>query len=97
MAEDLQNVTMSDGVVIKAKIIGDDLTRPLMMAPHGSPGLSTYKEPEAAYGMFSDTFRVLLFDARGSGQSDKTGPLTHERWVKDMDELRSELLHSSLA
>ncbi|KAK5699577.1 hypothetical protein LTR97_005706 [Elasticomyces elasticus] len=88
MAGELQDVRMSDGVVLKAKIIGNDSTKVLLLAPHGGPGLSTYKEPEAAYSAFSDKFRILLFDARGSGQSDKKGPLTHARWVDDMEELR---------
>jgi proline iminopeptidase len=34
-------------------------------------------------------FKVLVFDMRGSGQSDKKRPYTHAQWVQDIDELRS--------
>lgn len=51
-------------------------------------GLSTHGEPEAQFGFLSDTFRVLVFDNRGSGRSDKKRPYTHAQWIADVDELR---------
>lgn len=35
-----------------------------------------------------DLFRVLLFDARGSGKSGDNPPFTHDQWVADVDALR---------
>lgn len=88
MAEDLVDVRMSDGCVLKAKIVGDGPGKPLMIANHGAPGLCTYKEPLLWCSVFTDKFRLLVFDMRGSGDSDQKRPYTHERWVKDVDELR---------
>jgi proline iminopeptidase len=83
-------VQMEDGVNLHIKVIGDEpnTSKPLFIALHGAPGLSTHAEPEAAFSFLSDTFRVLVFDARGSGASDMTGPYTHDRWIKDIENLR---------
>jgi proline iminopeptidase len=81
---------MDDGVRLHVKVLGNDskTTKPLLIALHGAPGLSTHAEPEEAFTFLSDTFRVLVFDARGSGASDLTGPYTHDRWIKDIENLR---------
>jgi len=83
-------VQMEDGVNLHVKIIGDkpNSKKPLLIALHGAPGLSTHAEPEAAFEFLADVFRVLIFDARGSGASDKKGPYTHERWIGDIENLR---------
>lgn len=88
MAGQLSMVVMSDGCKINAKILGDAPNKPLMIAHHGAPGLSSYAESEASYGIFADIFRVLVFDMRGCGDSDKQEPFTHKQWVQDVDELR---------
>lgn len=88
MTDLLTDVRMSDECIIKAKIIGDDPKNPLMIANHGAPGISTHKETEAWCGFFSEWYRVLVFDMRGSGESDQKGPYTHKRWMEDVDELR---------
>ncbi|TVY92706.1 Proline iminopeptidase [Lachnellula willkommii] len=83
-------VQMDDGINLRVKVFGEDSksTKPLLIALHGAPGLSTLAEPEAAFTFLSDLFRVLVFDARGSGGSDLTGPYTHDRWIKDIEILR---------
>jgi proline iminopeptidase len=83
-------VQMDDGVHLNVKVLGNDSksTKPLLIALHGAPGLSTHAEPEASFSFLSDVFRVLVFDARGSGASDLTGPYTHDRWIKDIENLR---------
>lgn len=63
-------------------------TRPLVIALHGAPGLSDHREPETSFGFLTRRFRLLVYDARGSGESDTKGPFTHERWVADLEELR---------
>lgn len=84
------NVHMDDGIRLHVKIIGDDLTtiKPLLIALHGAPGLSTLAEPEASFTHLSGICRVLVFDARGSGASDLMGPYDHDRWIKDIENLR---------
>lgn len=67
---------------------GDDPAKPLLIAHHGAPGLGSRREPKAAFGHLADLFRVLVFDARGSGRSGDVGPFTHEQWVADIDALR---------
>lgn len=67
---------------------GEDPSKPLLIGHHGAPGLGSMGEPTAAFGFMADTFRVLVFDARGSGQSADVAPYTHEQWVADIDALR---------
>jgi proline iminopeptidase len=86
--EELQTVQMSDGCGIKVKILGEGSNKPLMIAHHGAPGLSTHKEPEVQFSWLAETFKILLFDMRGCGASDKKRPYTHKQWVQDVDELR---------
>ncbi|MBC7560312.1 MAG: alpha/beta hydrolase [Dermatophilaceae bacterium] len=61
---------------------------PLMIVHHGAPGLGSLAEPQASFGPMSDTYRVLVFDARGSGRSEGNGPFTHEQWAADVEALR---------
>ena len=81
---------MDDGIRLNVKLLGDNskTTKPLLIALHGAPGLSTHAEPEEAFAFLSGIFRVLVFDARGSGVSDLIGPYTHDRWIKDIENLR---------
>lgn len=60
----------------------------VLIAHHGAPGLGSMAEPKATFGPLSDTYRVVVFDARGSGQSEGNPPFTHEQWVADVDALR---------
>jgi proline iminopeptidase len=68
--------------------LGDDRA-PLLIAHHGAPGLGSRAEPRASFGRLADTFRVLVFDARGSGASEGRPPFTHEQWAADVDALRA--------
>ena len=61
---------------------------PVMIVHHGAPGLGSRAEPKASFGPLSDTYRVVVFDARGSGQSEGNPPFTHEQWAADVDGLR---------
>ncbi|MGH8867457.1 MAG: alpha/beta fold hydrolase [Actinomycetes bacterium] len=61
---------------------------PVLIAHHGAPGLGTRAEPRASFGALADTYRVVVFDARGSGESEGTPPFTHEQWAADVDGLR---------
>lgn len=77
-----------NGTRLDVELLGDDPDAPLLIAHHGAPGLGSKREPRAAFGPLADRFRVLVFDARGSGQSADTPPFTHEQWVADIDALR---------
>jgi proline iminopeptidase len=82
-------VQLSDGANLRVRVSGiTEQQKPLLIALHGAPGLSSHTEPESAYSFLADKFRVLVYDARGSGLSDMKGPFTDERWVADVDELR---------
>lgn len=83
-------VQMEDGVKLRVKLFGADsnTSKPLLIALHGAPGLSTLAEPEAAFTFLFDVFQVLIFDTRGSGDSEIAGPFSHERWIKDIENLR---------
>jgi proline iminopeptidase len=61
---------------------------PVLIAHHGAPGLGSRAEPRASFGRLADTFRVVVFDARGSGMSEGRLPFTHEQWAADVEGLR---------
>ena len=84
----VQMVSMSDGAQIFTKILGNHPGKKLFIAHHGGPGASSHKETEQAFAYLQKRFRVLFFDARGDGFSDKKGPFTRQRWVADLEELR---------
>ncbi|OHE98581.1 hypothetical protein CORC01_06032 [Colletotrichum orchidophilum] len=86
----LSFVQVSDGAKLHVKVLGDnDATKPLLIVLHGAPGLSDHREPASSFGFLASDFRVLVYDARGSGNSDLKPPYTDERWVTDVDELRA--------
>lgn len=62
---------------------------PAIIAHHGGPGIGDHRDTELEFGSFADTFRVIVFDARGSGQSEGKPPLTHEQWAADVEGLRA--------
>ena len=70
------------------EVLGDDPVLPVMIVHHGAPGLGSRDEPRKGYGAFRDRFRVVVFDARGSGASEREPPLTHAQWVDDVDAIR---------
>jgi proline iminopeptidase len=61
---------------------------PVLIAHHGAPGLGSRVEPRASFGALADTFRVVVFDARGCGESEGKPPFTHEQWAADVEGLR---------
>jgi proline iminopeptidase len=61
---------------------------PVIIAHHGAPGLGSRAEPRASFGRLADEYRVVVFDARGSGQSEGSGTFSHEQWAADIDGLR---------
>jgi proline iminopeptidase len=76
-----------NGNRLAVEVFGDE-DAPVLIAHHGAPGLGSRAEPRATFAPFADTFRVVVFDARGSGESEGNPPFTHEQWVADVDALR---------
>jgi proline iminopeptidase len=64
---------------------------PPIYAHHGAPGLGTHATPKRAFAPLADAFRVVTFDARGSGASGAVPPYTHAQWVADLDALRAHV------
>lgn len=62
---------------------------PVVLTHHGAPGLGSRAEPRASFGRLADRYRVVVFDARGSGSSEGKQPYTHEQWAADLDGLRA--------
>ncbi|PNP37073.1 hypothetical protein TGAMA5MH_11044 [Trichoderma gamsii] len=90
MSSITETITLNDGTNIRVKLLGDKHTdRPLLIALHGAPGLSSLNEPLASFAFLADRLRVLVYDARGSGKSDSQGPLADEQWISDLDEIRA--------
>ncbi|MFB9832682.1 alpha/beta fold hydrolase [Actinoallomurus acaciae] len=76
-----------NGNELAVEVFGEE-GAPVLIAHHGAPGLGSRAEPRATFAPFADTFRVVVFDARGSGESGGNPPFTHEQWAADVDGLR---------
>ena len=64
---------------------------PTLIAHHGAPGLASRAEPRTTFGPLSDVLRVVVYDARGSGESGLAPPFTHAQWVADLDAVRAHV------
>jgi len=76
-----------NGNKLAVEVLGPE-DAPVLIAHHGAPGLGSRAEPRASFGALADTFRVVVFDARGSGESEGNPPFTHEQWAADVEGLR---------
>jgi proline iminopeptidase len=76
-----------NGAELEVEVLGDP-EAPVLIAHHGAPGIGSRAEPRASFGGLADEYRVIIFDARGSGASSDTPPFTHAQWVADVDALR---------
>ncbi|PJJ63817.1 alpha/beta fold hydrolase [Compostimonas suwonensis] len=77
-----------NGARLEIEILGDDDAQPIIVH-HGAPGIASRAEPVASFGPFSDEYRIVAFDARGSGRSDDIGPYSHAQWVSDIEAIRT--------
>jgi proline iminopeptidase len=77
-----------NGARLRVDIQGEG---PTIIAHHGAPGLGTHATPKRAFAPLADRYRIVTFDARGSGESDPIPPYTHAQWVADVDALRAHL------
>lgn len=79
-----------NGARLRLQVMGEP-DAPAIIVHHGAPGLGSRSEPVRSFGPFADQYRIVTFDARGSGESDDLPPYTHAQWVADIDAIR-ELL-----
>lgn len=84
-----QRVTIN-GNELAVEVLGP-AEAPVILTHHGAPGLGSRAEPRASFGRLSDQYRVVVFDARGSGESEGQLPYSHEQWAADLDGLREWL------
>jgi proline-specific peptidase len=64
---------------------------PALVILHGGPGVGDCRDQVRDYSSLADEFRLLFFDARGSGRSEEKPPYTHPQWVADVDELTRQV------
>ncbi|MCU1606513.1 MAG: diguanylate cyclase [Modestobacter sp.] len=77
-----------DSVMDHFEHVGDP-GAPVLIAHHGAPGIGSRSETKGSFGALADTYRVIVFDARGSGESSDNPPYTHSQWAADVDALRA--------
>jgi proline iminopeptidase len=70
---------------------------PALVILHGGPGVGDCRDQVRDYGPLTDEFRLVFYDARGSGRSEEKPPYTHDQWVADVDELTRQLGIESFA
>lgn len=61
----------------------------VLIALHGGPGVGDRADLTDAFAAFADSYRVITYDARGSGASGDAPPFSHEQWAADVDALRA--------
>ncbi len=61
---------------------------PPIIAHHGGPGVGGHGISKASFEGLTDEYRLIVFDARGSGRSELREPYTHEQWAGDVEALR---------
>jgi proline iminopeptidase len=79
-------VTINDNE-LNVEVLGPE-GAPVLIAHHGGGGIGSLDEPKATFGPLADEFRVVVFDARGCGLSERKPPFSHAQWAADIDGLR---------
>jgi len=80
-----------NGCRLKVVDIGPRDAPLAIIAHHGGPGVGSHASPLRTYEPLADTYRMVTFDARGSGESDDVPPYSHGQWTADIEALRREL------
>ncbi len=58
---------------------------------HGGPGMSGRSGDWGTFQPLADSFRLVSYDQRGSGESEGVEPYSHAQFVADLEALRQEL------
>jgi proline iminopeptidase len=76
-----------NGCRLRVQVIGPE-GAPVLIAHHGGGGIGSLGEPRSTFGPLADEFRVVVFDARGCGESEAVEPYSHAQWAADLDGVR---------
>jgi proline iminopeptidase len=79
-----------NGARLHYETFGDE-NAPALVILHGGPGVGDCRDQIRDYGLLQDEYRLLFYDARGSGRSEDKPPYTHEQWVADAAELTRQV------
>lgn len=79
-----------NGARLYYETFGDE-SAPAAVILHGGPGVGDCRDQIRDYGALQDEYRLLFYDARGSGRSEDEPPYTHDQWVADVDELTRQV------
>lgn len=79
-----------NGARLYYETLGDEST-PALVLLHGGPGVGDSRDQVRDYGALQNEFRLLFYDARGSGRSEDRPPYTHAQWVDDVDVLTRQV------
>lgn len=80
-----------NGCRLKVVDVGPKDAPITVLTHHGAPGLGSHHEPLKTFTPLTDKYRVVAYDARGSGESADVPPYTHEQWAADMEAVRQTL------
>jgi proline iminopeptidase len=75
---------------LNVEVLGPD-GAPVIIVHHGGGGIGSLAEPKASFGWLADTFRIVVYDARGCGISEGKPPYSHAQWAADLDGVRQWL------
>jgi pimeloyl-ACP methyl ester carboxylesterase len=84
------NQAIVNGARIYYEVHGPE-DAPVLAILHGGPGVGDCRDQVRDFGALADEFRLLFYDARGSGRSEEQPPYTHAQWVADVDELTRQI------
>jgi len=77
-----------NGCRLRVEVLGPE-GAPVLIAHHGGGGIGSLGEPRATFGPLADLFRVVVYDARGCGESAGVPPYSHAQWAADLDGVRA--------
>ncbi|MFY1696063.1 MULTISPECIES: alpha/beta fold hydrolase [unclassified Solwaraspora] len=86
------DVRADDGCRLWVEQSGDG---PPLVLCHGGPGMWDYFEPLAR--LLNEHLRVIRWDQRGCGRSQRRGPYSVARFVADLDAVRDQLAGPRMA
>jgi proline-specific peptidase len=90
----MEAATANDAIVNGARLyyeIHGPQDAPVLAVLHGDPGVGDCRDKVRDLGALADEFRLLFYDARGSGRSEEKPPYSHAQWVADLDELTRQI------
>ncbi len=79
------------GARIAIEVHGDDTAHAPVVVLHGAPGIATRAQSLAAFGHLAATRRVVVYDAVGSGRSERGVEPSNRRWVADVGAVQDYL------